>query len=138
MYYVLLFYFWIGGDNLSFDQHFFRPCLLVVCCLSSEQLQKRVVFLCISLVCSNNINSSFSNSKQPQPTIKYSKCNNNQVLYRLHVSYFYFFLLNRIWTTLYRVLQQFILKRIYGMYFNSQTMNYKFLLTFVQSEKFCE
>ena len=118
---------------------FFRPCLLVVCCLSSEQLQKRVVFLCISLVCSNNINSSFSNSKQPQPTIKYSKCNNNQVLCRLHVSYFYFiFLFNRIWTTLFKVLQQFILKRIYGMYFNSQTMNYKFLLTFLQSEKFSE
>ncbi len=69
----------------------FRPCPLVVYCLTSEQRQKRVVFLCTSPGCSNNINSNYnnSNSKQRQPTIKYSKCNNNQVLCRPHVSYFY-------------------------------------------------
>ena len=72
----------------------FRPCPLVVYCLTSEQRQKRVVFLCTSPGCNNSINNSYSNSnsKQRQPTIKYSKCNNNQVLYRPHVSYFYFWI----------------------------------------------
>ena len=77
-----------GSLNLQYAQQwmFCRPCLLLAreWCLTSEQLQRRAVFLFI-----NQLESNSSNSSNKQPTIRLYNCNisNNrqQLLYLPHV-----------------------------------------------------